>query len=343
MTGEPVNVFGAADPVAAVLSAHADGRRICLATSGTTARPRSVVRTAASWFDSFPAVSRLTGIGAGSRVWLPGPLRASMNLFAAVHARFVGADVVQAAAGATHGYLTPMALIGALNDGVDLARMHLIVAGDRLTRALARRASAAGARVSHYYGAAELSFVAWGSDEEHLQPFPDVELEIRDGVIWARSPFLSQGYLAPGGPFATTPDGFATVGDHGRLTEGVLTVIGRDGEAVVTGGATVLVDDVEEVLRRVGGGDVVVVGVAHPRLGRLVAAVFADPVALTAARDAMPAELTTAQRPRSWFHLPRWPVTAAGKVDRVAIAALADAGELRPVLRTDGACTRVGR
>jgi long-chain acyl-CoA synthetase len=327
VTSGAVDVLEAADPVEAVLSAHADGRRIALRTSGTTDNPRSVVRTAASWIDSFPAVSALTGIGTGSRLWLPGPLSASMSLFAAVHARFTGAEVLSTPSGATHGCLTPTALTSVLDDGVDVGSVHLVVAGDRLPRSLARRAAATGARVSHYYGAAELSFVAWGSDEEDLRAFPDVDLDIRDGVIWVRSPYLSDGYLGPDGPFATTPDGFATVGDRGSFVGGVLTVTGRGGEAVVTGGATVLVADVERVLRRVSGGDVVVVGVAHPRLGHVVAAVFSDADALATARGNR--ELSTAQRPRLWFHLPSWPMTAAGKVDRARIAELAGSGELR--------------
>jgi acyl-CoA synthetase (AMP-forming)/AMP-acid ligase II len=331
VTTGAVDVLEAADPVEAVLSGYYDGGRISLRTSGTTDRPRSVVRTAASWIDSFPAVSALTGIGPGSQVWLPGPLTSSMNLFAAVHARFTGAEVRPTPAGATHACLTPTALIGALDDGVALGSMHLVVAGDRLPRPLARRAAATGARVSSYYGAAELSFVAWGSDDEDLRAFPDVELDIRDGVIWARSPYLSEGYLSPDGPFASTPDGFATVGDRGALVDGVLTVTGRGGEAVVTGGATVLVDDVERVLRRASGGDVVVVGVAHPRLGHLVAAVFSDADALAAARHDR--ELSPAQRPRLWFHLASWPLTAAGKVDRARIAELAGSGELTPVPR----------
>jgi long-chain acyl-CoA synthetase len=341
MTSDVVDVLGADDPVEAVLSAYADGRRIALRTSGTTAHPRSVVRTAASWVDSFPAVSRLTGIGPGSRVWLPGPLTASMNLFAAAHARSAGAEVVPSPSGATHACLTPTALLGALDGGVDLTGMHLVVAGDRLRRALARRAATAGARVSHYYGAAELSFVAWGSDEEDLGAFPGVELQIRDGVIWARSPYLSQGYLAPGGPFSTAPDGFATVGDRGRLTDGVLSVTGRGGEAVLTGGATVLVDDIERVLSRVSGAEVVVVGVPHARLGQVVAAVCTDRAALTRARAAAPAELAPAQRPRLWFHTPRWPVTAAGKVDRTVIAELATSGRLTRVPRATSGSSRV--
>src|SRR4051812_49829021 len=127
-----VDVLGAADPVGAVLAAAAGRRLIAVRTSGTTTQPRSVLRTAASWVDSFPAVSGLTGIGPGSRVWLPGPLTASMNLFAATHARFVGATVATTPAGATHACLTPATLTGALDSGVDLAGVHVVVAGDRL-------------------------------------------------------------------------------------------------------------------------------------------------------------------------------------------------------------------
>lgn len=286
------------------------------------------MRTAATWVDSFAVVSRLTGIGPGSRVWVPGPVAASMNLFAAVHARFVGAAVVSAAAGATHACLTPAMLLRALDGGVDVAGMHLVVAGDRLTRALAGRAAAAGARVSHYYGAAELSFVAWGGDEEDLRPFPGVEVRVREGVIWVRSPYLSLGCLTGGGPFGADEEGFATVGDRGRLDAGVLTVTGRGGAAVVTGGTTVLVADVEQALRRAVGVDLVLVGVPHPRFGQLVAAVGTDREGLAAARAAAPKLLTAAQRPRLWLHLPDWPVTAAGKVDRTAIAELAAAGRL---------------
>jgi long-chain acyl-CoA synthetase len=323
MATDAVDVLGAPDPVEAVLAAHAEGRPISLTTSGTTMRPRSVVRTTASWVDSFPAVSRLTGTGPGSRVWVPGPLTASMNLFAAVHARCVGASVVAGPTGATHACLTPAALVRVLDDGVDVDGMHLVVAGDRLRRSLARRAADAGARVSHYYGAAELSFVAWGGDDEDLRVFPGAEVQVRDGVIWVRSPYLSQGYSPPGGPFVTGADGFATVGDRGSLSGGVLTVAGRGDAVVVTGGATVLVDDVEQALSSATGAEVIVVGVPHARLGQLVAAVCLDPSALAEARAAAAAELTPAQRPRLWFCVDRWPVTAAGKVDRAAIAELA--------------------
>ncbi|MGY1914184.1 AMP-binding protein [Blastococcus sp. SYSU DS0973] len=327
-----LDVAATSDPVAAVLAASDRGGLIGLRTSGTTSRPRVVVRTAASWVDSFPRVSELAGIDASARVCVPGPLSATMNLFAAVHARYAGLPLVSSPADATHIHLTPAALLGLLREGVDLRARTVVVAGDRLRPALAAQARAAGARVAHYYGAAELSFVAWGTDEEDLRPFPDVEVDIRDGRVWARSPFLSRGYAGDDrGPFTLARDGFATVGDRGRLADGVLAVTGRGIEAVVTGGVTVHVDDVEEVLRRGTGTEVVVVGVPHPRFGALVAAVLADPAALAAARRTARTGLPSGQRPRRWFVLPQLPVTGAGKVDRATVADLVASGRLAPV------------
>jgi acyl-CoA synthetase (AMP-forming)/AMP-acid ligase II len=332
-------IAAAADPVAAVLDAHEHGDLISLQTSGTTSRPRSVVRTTASWVDSFPHVSRLTGIDRRSRVWVPGPLAATMNLFAAVHARIVGATLVDAPEGATHAHLTPATLLTALSGGADLHGVHVVVAGDRLSRDTAARALASGARTSHYYGAAELSFVAWGGHEEDLRPFPGVGVQIRAEAIWVRSPYLSLGYDdGADGPFAVDDDGFATVGDRGSFEQGLLTVTGRGTAMVLTGGATVLVADVEQALRRATGSDVVIVGVPHPRLGQIVGAVVTEPASAARIRAVARAELAPAQQPRLWFSVPSFPVTTSGKVDRIALAALAATGQLTamtPVSRSE--------
>lgn len=264
MSVVPDNVWdvGAApDPAAAVLDAYASDGVMALRTSGTTSRPRFVHRTAASWVDSFGHVSRLAGIDSSSRVWVPGPLAATMNLFAAAHARWAGATVVATPGEATHAQLTPAVLARCVAQGVDLRDRHVVVAGERLPEELARVAGESGVRTSHYYGAAELSFVAWGTHAGDLGPFPGVEVAVRQGEIWARSPYLSLGYAGEPGPLRFDRGGFATVGDRGRLTGGVLTVTGRGAGTVVTAGATVLVSDVEQVLREASGCEVVVLGI----------------------------------------------------------------------------------
>ncbi len=304
------------DPVAAVLQAHRHGVPLVLGTSGSTGAPREVRRSTGSWFDSFPVVAALTDLDPAARVWVPGPLAGTMNLFAAVLTSWVGATRVERLEDATHVHLTPTLL---RRLGGSLSGRHVTVAGDRLDATTYDAAVASGARVAHYYGAAELSFVGWGSHEADLRVFPGVEVSVRDGVLWARSPYLAD---------VATVDGFATVGDRGELHGDRLQVRGRGDAAVLTGAVTVLVEDVEAELRSVAGGEVVVLGVPHPELGQVVAAVVTDPADVAACRSL---GLTPSHRPRLWYAVDPLPRTSAGKVDRAALAARV----------RDGALTRV--
>ena len=285
-----------------------------LRTSGSLAAPRAVVRTTDSWVDSFEAVSRLAGIDAAATLWVPGPLTASMNLFAVVHAAFAGAARTESPETATHAVLTPATLATAL-DRHDLSGRTVVVAGDRLGTGLHERAGAAGAVVHHYYGAAELSFVAWGPHAGALRLFPGVRARVRAGEVWVRSPYLCDGYAGAAGPLRRDADGFATVGDRGELDGDRLTVHGRAG-AVTTGGATVQVADVERALKPAARGDVVVIGVPHQDLGAVVAAVLTDPGDKAILAEVARESLAPPARPRLWFHCRDLPLTDTGKLDR---------------------------
>lgn len=319
--------------MAAFLGAHRDHVPVALRTSGTSGTHRVVVRTTESWTGSFAAVAELTGLTPASRVWVPGPLTATMNLFAAVHAAALGAERVHDPAQATHAYLTPAALAAALDGDLPLQGRTVVVAGDRLGLALHDRAADAGARVRHYYGAAELSFVAWGAHADDLRPFPGVDVSVRDGVVWARSPFLCAGYDGPPGPLRVTADGYATVGDLGALVDGRLLVSGRP-DAVTVGGSTVEVGPVEDVLGAAARGQVCVVGLPHESLGRVLAGVLTAAEDHPAVREVARSRLHGAARPRRWFHVERLPLTSAGKVDREALVSLlsGDAGAARPLV-----------
>ncbi|MGN6578103.1 MAG: AMP-binding enzyme [Nocardioides sp.] len=326
----PVDLAAAEDPVAAFRAAHHAGSPVLLRTSGSLVEPRAVVRTTHSWTASFAAVSELAGIGPAARIWVPGPLTASMNLFAVVHAAFAGARLAPSPATATHPGITPAALARAL-DAHDLAGLTVIVAGDRLGPGLHDRARVSGAAVHHYYGAAELSFVAWGPHADALRLFPGVRARIRSGEIWVRSPYLCSDYRGPAGALRRDGDGFATVGDRGELDGDRLVVHGR-ADAVTTGGATVQVADIEAVLAPAARGDVAVVGVPHPELGAVVAAVLTAADDKDELADLARRLLAPAARPRLWFHCPDPPLTDAGKLDRAGLAALvADAPRPRRI------------
>lgn len=334
---EPVDLLGAPDPAAAFWEAHRLGRLLALRTSGTTDRPRTVVRTTSSWAVSFDPVSELLGMQSDSAVWIPGPLTATMNLFAAVHAGSLGAHVVPEAPHATHAVLTPLALARALDAGILESGVTVVTAGDVVSAALRERCMQRGIELHHYYGASELSFVAWSEPGAGLALFPGVECRIEDEEIWVRSPYLSGGYLDDGGgPLRWSPDGFATVGDRGEWRQASLVVRGRGTAGITTAGVTVVVADVEAALRQDATGDVVVVGLPDDRLGAVVCGVVTDQHDVPRLRAAAHARLDAAQRPHRWYVVSGIPTTPAGKPDRDALAALLAAGGVEPAGRERG-------
>lgn len=302
--------------------AYAAGGTIRLPTSGTAGRPRWVVRTAASWVDSFPVVAGLSGLTAASRAWVPGPIEASMNAYAVCLADHLGAELVDDHREATHGFCTPGQLHRLLDR--DSVPLTLIVAGDRLAPELADRAVAAGHTVHHYYGAAQLSFVGWGRDADSLRLFPEVRAAAIDGELWVSSPWLcvreegAEPVLR-----AVERDGecWMSVGDRGTVSpDGHLTVAGRS-DAVTTGGATVVLADVEAALRPYADGEVVVVGRPHRELGAVLVAFCTDPGDLEALPAIARRTLPASHRPRRWSRLDALPLTTAGKLDRARLAA----------------------
>lgn len=302
------------EAVAAVRAAHRTDEVLTLATSGTSGTPRRVVRTTASWWDSFDAYTALSGVEAGARVWVPGPEAATMNLFALVHAAEVGAAEVSTADAATHALLTPALLqrhAGGLRPGT-----RVTVAGGPLPRRAVERHP--DLRIAHYYGAAELSFVAAGGCAEELRPFPGVEVRVRDGAIEVRSPYVCLGYAdhAPG-PLVRDGD-WAGVGDRGELAGDVLRVLGRPGW-IQTAGATVAAADVTAALAPLAAGEVVVLGLPREDVGEVVAIVLTDPGDAPGLRRAARSLLPGSHRPRLWLHAASLPLTEAGKTDLAAL------------------------
>ncbi|TDD08425.1 hypothetical protein E1292_11505 [Nonomuraea deserti] len=330
-----------------------DDRAWACFSSGSTGRPRAVVRRRASWTDSFAHLSDLAGIGAGDAVLVPGPLTSSLYAFAAVHALAVGATAVvpgrrpgralaARAASATVVHLVPHLLGDVLRRRRQSGALRTAVVGGAALAPGARAAAAeAGVNVVAYYGATELSFVAVDAGGGGLRPFPGVEIEVRAepgaalGEVWVRSPWLADGYLGDvPGPLRRDAGGWASVGDVAwPYREGeVLRLRGRGGGAIQTGGATVVAEDVEEVLRTVPGvGDVVVVGSPHPSLGSVVTAILEAEGASPPSRALLEAMarggLDAAQRPRRWYAVPSLPRTQSGKPARALVAARLAGGD----------------
>jgi long-chain acyl-CoA synthetase len=316
--GRPVLVRDPAS-VSPELGDPPNGAEVMVTTSGSTGRPRVVARTWESWECSLEPFTQVTGLRPGDRIAVTGPLHASMHLFGALHALALGATLVGDPAQATVVHAVPSTLDALLRAG--LRPRVAIVAGSGLGDALARRAHEAGVTVVEYYGAAELSFVAARRWPEPLTSFPAVEIDVRDDLLWAKSPYLALGYAGRSGPLLVSPDGFATVGDRAEWDGSVLRVRGRGDAAITTGGSTVLAEDIEAVLAELPGVlAVVVVGTPHERFGELVTAVLeldtdAQP---TMIRQLAHQRLQASALPRRWLEA-RLPRIAGGKPARASV------------------------
>ncbi|WP_158865739.1 class I adenylate-forming enzyme family protein [Leifsonia sp. AG29] len=326
--------------VAAASRADLGGIGWAALTSGSSGSPRVVLRTDRSWAASFATVARLLDAGPDDAVALTAPASSSLTLFSLAHALGGGPRPLlrdHSAATCFHG--TPEGLRRLVESGTAPHLRSALVGGSRLDPELRVAAETAGIRVTSYYGAAELSFVAIDRGDG-LVPFPGVEVELRDGDVWVRSGFVASGYAGAPGPLRRE-GAWATVGDRAEWggAEGRgdrLRLLGRADDAILSASATIVPDEVEGALRSVPGvRDAVVFGLPVSRVGSLVAAMIepegASP-SLAELRARAAERLAPAHRPRRWFagELPR---TASGKPARAEAVRRVLAGEVRALER----------
>ena len=177
-------------------------------TSGTTSVPKAFTRSRRSWQESFDASIEFFGLRQDDVTLAPGPLAASLNLYALAECLYAGSefqtletfDVGDVHAAITHDRVTRLVLVPTMlrmlsergmTGCVDASNIRTIIcAGSKLdARTLeAARRWAPNATIYEYYGASELSFVsglglapgqpATAGGSGIGRPFPGVEVRI---------------------------------------------------------------------------------------------------------------------------------------------------------------------
>ncbi len=310
-------------------------------TSGSTGAPRRIRRSHASWIASFAVNAARFGIGPGARVAVLGRLVHSLSLYGAMEGMHLGAEVHlldglrpdrQRAALAdwrvTHLYATP-AQLRLLTERPGAACPSLaviLVGGSKLDTGL--RAALVGlapaARIVEFYGAAETSFITLADEATPEgsvgQAYPGVTLDLRDGLVWVKSPYLFEGYAGdPGG--ARWQDGWLSVGEAGRLEAGYLILLGRAGRMVTVADQNVFPEEIEALLERFPGiRHAAVLPRPDPRRGSVLIAVVQgdraqEPDILVALRRA----LGPLKTPKALIWRQEWPMLASGKTDLAAL------------------------
>lgn len=151
------------------------------------------------------------------------------------------------------------------------------------------------------------------------------------GEIWVRAAQVCAGYLDdPAATAATITDGWLHTGDVGRLDpDGLLTIVDRAKDVVVTGGENVASREVEEaLLSHPLVAQAAVIGLPDDRWGEAVTAVVVPGADVTAAdRDGLTSvlpghvaeRLAGYKKPRRVILVDELPINAGGKVDKPAL------------------------
>lgn len=225
--------------------------------------------------------------------------------------------------------LVPVQLARVLDDAratEALASFDAVLVGGQATPAPLRdRARAAGVRVVTTYGASETS----GGCVYDGVPFGTVRTAVVNGELWLHGPMLAEGYLGDDARTATTfveRDGLRwyRTGDAADITDGVVRVLGRLDDVVISGGEKVPLGLVERLVRELPGQDAAVVTRrASGEWGEVPVVVTARPLDLDRVRKHVGAALGRAARPAAVVLVDALPMLASGKPDRRAIQALA--------------------
>lgn len=225
--------------------------------------------------------------------------------------------------------LVPVQLARVLDDGgatAALARFDAVLVGGQATPAALRdRAVAAGVRIVTTYGASETS----GGCVYDGVPFGTVRTEVVDGELQLSGPMLAESYLGDDDRTAATfvdRDGLRwyRTGDAATVSDGVVRVLGRLDDVVVSGGEKVRLGAVERLVRDLPDQHgAVVTRRASGEWGEVPVVVTEQPLDLDTVRSHVGDVLGRAARPAAVVVVDRLPMLPSGKPDRRAIQDLA--------------------
>jgi len=201
----------------------------------------------------------------------------------------------------------------------------VLVGGQAAPRSVLDRAADQGVHVIRTYGSTETC----GGCVYDGSPIGMTGVDVVDGEVWVSGPTLAEGYL--GSPDLTderfpTRDGvrwYAT-NDTGSWDGARLTVTGRRDDIIISGGVKVSLGEVERLIRQQSGAlDAVVVAIPDAKWGEVPVIVTAEDADFASAISAVGLEIRRAARPARVIRVEMLPMLPSGKVDRVAVAALA--------------------
>ena len=298
-----------------------DGDAVVVATSGTTGTPKGVILTHDAVAASAHATSQRLSV-TDADAWLAClPVSHVGGLSVILRSLVTGTRLLTAPQFSVEAYVdaakkgaTLVSLVATALQRVDASLYRTIVLGG------AKPPIDRPANTVTTYGMTETgSGVVYDG-----VPLEGVEISVIDHVIHLRAPMLMRAYRDGTVPF--TKDGWFRTGDRGSFDGTTLSVEGREGDLIITGGENVWPDSVEERLRHhTKIADVCVAGTPDSEWGQIVTAwiVTKDDldISLDEIRDFTKQSLPAHCAPKAIVRVAEIPRTSLGKPMRSHLVA----------------------
>ena len=352
-TGTLSELAAVSAPFETVVDAAADDVACILYTSGTTGRSKGAMLTHRSLLVNGQALHQLWGFEPGDVLLHILPVFHVHGLFVALHCAMLNGSEVLFCPGfdtaevrsllpeATVMMGVPTHYIRLLADPdfstSECAGIRLFTSGSAPMTELvhAEFTERSGHRIVERYGMTESGIITTNPLDGDRIPgtvgyaLPEMGLRVVDGSVQISGPHLFAGYWQMPEKTAEshTDDGWFITGDVGELADdGRLTLAGRAGDMIISGGYNVYPKEIELVIDEIEGVDEsAVIGVPHPDFGEGVVAVVAyEPGADRAAVDASIEarcgdELARFKHPKYLIAVDSLPRNAMGKVQKAAL------------------------
>jgi len=290
-------------------------------TSGSTGDSKSVVLSSAALIASANASHKYLGATPGDSWSLLLPTTHIAGLNVIVRATALGSRVIDNRN--TENYvdadfvsIVPTQLYKALTSDSKLlehltAAEAVLVGGAPLSDKLKKEAANKHVKIITTYGMTEMS----GGCVYNQKPLEGVDVKISDaGLIQLSGPMIASGYLLANGQlekFADS-DSFDTT-DLGEITNGMLKVLGRIDDVIISGGEKISLSAVEEIIKQIlPKMDLITFAMADELWGEKLCLASTSLIDIEDLRTNLDSILT----PKEIFLFEEIPTTMLGKPDR---------------------------
>ncbi len=322
-------------------------------TGGSTASPKIIRRSMASWIASVDINARQFGLTQDDTLAVLGALSHSLALYGVVEGLYVGLNThvladLSPAQQRQHMqehkvsvlYATPTQLRLLCRGAHTSPGVRLILCGggalDPQT-ALTLRQICPQAALYQFYGAAETSFITMTDANtppgSQGRAYPGVSLRLLDaqgqetsgtGEVWVRSPYVFEGYLQEDTPHEQR-GGFISVGEIGHLDpQGNLFLTGRKSRQVTIADQTLHPEAIEaHILSLIKGQNCAVLPLPDTLRGCRLIAVLEGAQETNLAHDirqSCRATFGALATPAQVLFIPEMPMLPSGKIDLGTLA-----------------------